>query len=202
MRTISAGSRATGWMRSFRPAEVALTSPYSPDECCHRLAEVTSARGFSSWHLDLRNTGRHEPVLRGDVSPSRFLVADFESASSRNSFAPWLDLRPEPDAGGGTVLTGTIGLADGSRLLLPLLALIGLVITVGALAGTIGEVASGHLAGLGFLVIPVLTIGFLAGVLALGRWSLRREIPILLRDLEKILATTRVSQETAAKPQP
>jgi hypothetical protein len=69
-------------------------------EYLRRLGMVTTTRGMTSWYLDPRTAGRPEPRFRGDTGPARIFVARF-AAAGRSSFAPWLDARLEPAAGGG-----------------------------------------------------------------------------------------------------
>jgi hypothetical protein len=88
------------WLAAFRARPVVLASPHPSGDCSRRLAAVTTARGFTTWHLDPRTVGCPEPQLKGSVSGPRVVVAGYEDASGRNSFAAWLDARLQPSAVG------------------------------------------------------------------------------------------------------
>ena len=122
-----------GRLAGVQSRPVALSSPYPPGECLRRLTMVTTERGAASWYLDPRTVGRAEPRFRGDAGPSRIFVARFADVAGRNSFAPWLDARLEPAAGGGSTLTGTIGLHPAVRAFIPVLAGVAGLIAVAAL---------------------------------------------------------------------
>ncbi len=145
-----ADSAAGTWGRlmGVRFWPVVLSSPYPPGECLRRLAMVTTTRGPASWHLDSRTAGRPEPRFRGDAGPSRIFVARFAYASRTTRVVPWLDARLEPAAGGGTTLTGVIGLHPAVRARLPVIAGGAALIAGSALAGGVHMLASGHRGGL------------------------------------------------------
>jgi hypothetical protein len=115
----ASGTSVRGWVARFRPRPVVLSSPYPVGECLRRLAEVTTVRGPTAWYLDPKTALRPDPRLRGDLGPSGISVVRWPAARGRpHSFQPWLRVRPEPAAGGGTTLTGTIGITPEERAVL------------------------------------------------------------------------------------
>jgi hypothetical protein len=117
-------------------------------------------------------------------------VAEWKTASGRNSFAPWLDARLEPDGDGRTTLRGQIGLHP---QMLPLSALIagagGLICMVMVVTG-IAMLARGHLSGLPFVLLPFALAAFIAGFNFAGLRSLERDIPKLIREINAVLDST------------
>jgi hypothetical protein len=113
------GLRASvrSWSARTSPRPVVLSSPYPVEECLRRLAQVTTKRTITSWYLDTKTAVLRNPRFWGDVSPDGITIVEFEHASERASYSPQLCVRPEPAAGGGTTLTGTIGMALGSTWL-------------------------------------------------------------------------------------
>jgi hypothetical protein len=189
------------WPAGFRSRPVVLSCPHPDSECLRRLALVTTQRGTTSWYLDPRTAGRPDPRLRGDVGPSRLSVARFEDASGRNSFAPWLDARLEPDPGGGTTLRGRIGLHPAVRILIPLIAGVGGLIAVAAVLGGIALLVHGHLSGLlPAVLIPLGMTAFFAGFNVVGLRSLERDIPKLVEEMNSILDSTATLAEPASVP--
>ncbi len=185
----SSASPVRSWLTGSRP--VVLSSSYPASECLRRLAVVTTQRGFTSWYIDPRNAGRPSPRFRGDLGPSRVLVARFEDAAGRNSFAPWLDVRLEAAAAGGTTLTGTIGLHPPVRVLGPVIAGVAGLIALGGLAGGVAMLTSGHLGGsLPVVLIPLALIAAIAGINVVGLRSLVRQIPKLIQEMNEILGST------------
>jgi hypothetical protein len=195
------GSAAGRWGRvaGVRFQLVVLSSAYPPGECLRRLGAVTTRRGGTSWYLDPRTAGRPEPRLRGDIGPSRILVARFADVAGRSSFAPWLDARLEPAAAGGTTVTGTIGLHPAMRAFMPVFAGVAGLIAVAAVAGGIRLLVLGQLSG---LVPAVLVPLALAAVIAAFRASslrlLQRHAGELLREVGEILGPGVASAGPAA----
>lgn len=178
------------WLARFGCRPVVFSSPHPGSECLQRLARVTTRRGFISWYTDPRNAGRPGPRLRGDAGPSRIFVAPFEDAAGRNSFAAWLDARLEPVAGGGTTLTGKIGLYPGVRGMILGVAGIGGLIVAGAVAGGTVLLVHGQPSGLlAVLAAPVMIAGF-GGLIAVGLRSLERGIPKLIEEINGTLDST------------
>ncbi len=196
----SSASRAQCWLAGFRSRPVVLSSPYPASQCIRRLAVVTTQRGLTSWHIDPRNAGHPAPRFRGDLGPSRVLVARFEDATGRNSFAPWLDASFEAAATGGATLTGTIGLHPAVRVLGPVIAAVAGLIALGGLAAGIAQLASGHLGGsLPVMLIPLALIAGIAGISAVGLRSLVRQIPKLIQEMKEILGSTAACRPAAVR---
>lgn len=187
---LSSLTDAWSWPACIRPRPVMLSSPHPPSECLRRLAMVTTRRGAASWYLDSRTVGRPAPRLRGDAGPSRIFVARFEDASGRNSFVPWLDVRLEPAAGGGTTLTGRIGLHPNVARLTPVIAgSFGLLALAGA-AGGIALLIRGDLRGLPFVLGLLAITTFMVGLNVAGLRSLERDIPDLIQEMNGVLDST------------
>lgn len=179
--------RWSWFVSRFRPRPVMLSSPHTDSECLRRLALATTQRTATSWYLDPRTAGRPEPRLRGDVGPSRIFVARFEDAQGRNSFAPWLDGRLEPTAGGGAALAGRIGLHPAVRRLLRLIAWVGALMAVIAVSGGIALLADGHLSRVPPMLILLVLATFFAGSSVAGLRSLERDIPKLIDEVNGLL---------------
>lgn len=177
---------AGGWADGLRPRPVVLYLPHSPSECLGRLAAATTRRGFTAWYLDPANATRHAPAFRGEVSPSRILIARFDDAGGRNSFAPWLTASLQPAASGGSVLTGSIGLRPASKAVLVVLAVVTSLMDLGVLAGGVVLLASGNLRGLPLVLIPLALAVFIAGLLAAGIRSLNKAAPHLLQEVNRL----------------
>lgn len=191
IRMLCVLSDARSWLVGFRSRPVVLSSPYPVSECFRRLATVTTQHGVTSWYLNPRTAGRPTARLRGDVGPSRVNVARFEDAAGRNSFAPWLDARLERAAGGGTTLTGSIGLHPAVRALIPVIAGIGSLLAVAAVAGGIALLVHGHLSGLlPAMLIPLAITTFIVGFNVAGLRLLERDIPQLIQELNGLLGST------------
>jgi hypothetical protein len=170
---------------------VVFSSPHPDSECLRRLALVTTQRGFISWHTDPRNAGRPGPRLRGDVYPSRILVAPFEDAAGRNSFAPWLDARLEPAAGGGTTLTGRIGLHPAARRAISVVAGAWALVAVASVSGGIALLVHGQLSGLlAVLLIPLGVTAVFVGATNTGLRSLERSTQKLIEEIDGALGST------------
>ena len=197
----TSGTRVRGWLASYRPRPVVLSSPYPADECLRQLAVVTTRRGAASWYLDSRNAGRRDPRFRGEVGPSRIWVARFEDAAGRNSFAPWLDVRLEPAAGGGAALTGRIGLHPAVRAVIPMIAGVWGLIALGTLAAGVALLVSGHISGLlPALVIPLAGTAVIVGFNAAGLRSMERDIPRLIEEMHGILGSAATFPGPAVVP--
>jgi hypothetical protein len=189
MRIPGPAAWVLGWFASFRSRPVVLSSPHPPSECLRRLATVTSQRGYA-WYFNSKNIGRPDPQLRGDVDPSRILVARFQNSLAQNSFVPWLDIRPEPSAEGGTILTGRIGLHPAAKVLLPVLAAGGGLVPLSGLVAGVAQLVSGRLIGaLPFVLIPLALGAGTLGFNVAGLRSLEREIPKLIQDMNGILGS-------------
>lgn len=182
------GPGAGWWERTLgtglRP--VVLSSPVPPGECLRRLTAVTDSRG-ASWYLGSRTADRPVPRLRGQAGPYGIFVARFPESSGRGSFTPWLDARLEPADGGGTRLTGMVGLHPSVRGLLPVLVVVWVLIAAGFLAGSIKLASAGHFAALETAVPALFTVVVLiAGLRAAGQSSLLRAA-VLLEDIGEII---------------
>jgi hypothetical protein len=198
---LNSAARVRKWFAGFRSRPVMLSSPHPVSECLRRLAAVTTQRGSTSWYLDPRNASRPDPRLRGDVGPSRISVARFEDAAGRNSYAPWLDARLESAAGGGTTLTGRVGLHPAVTVLIPMIAGVGGLLALGALAGGVALLVSGHLSGLlPAVLIPLALTAFIVSFNTVGLRSLERDIPKLIQEMNEILGSTATFPSPAAVP--
>lgn len=189
MRIPDSAAVVPGWFAGFRSRAVTLSSPHSPGEFLSRMAAVTTRQGFS-WYLAAKNVGAPDPRFRGDVGPSRILVARFDDTLGRNSFAPWLDTRAEPAADGGTILTGRIGLHPFVRVLIPVILGAGTLMMLGLLVAGAVQLAAGRFGqSLPFVVLPPIAIAFMVGCNATGLRSLERGIPELIREMNEILGS-------------
>jgi hypothetical protein len=178
------------WLARFRSRSVSLSSPYPVDECLQRLSRVSTQRGATSWYLSSRTVGRPEPRLRGDVRPSRIIVAEWKAASGRNSFAPWLDARLEPDGAGRTTVRGQIGLRPEVVTVLSFTAGVGGLICVAMAVGGIAVLARGQLSGLPLALSSFALATFIAGINFAGLRSLERDIPKLIQEVNAVLDST------------
>jgi hypothetical protein len=128
------------------------------------------------------------------------LVARFADAAGRNSFAPWLDARLEPAAGGGTTLTGTIGLHPAVRAFMPVFAGVAGLIAVAAVAGGIRLLVLGYLSGLmPAVLVPLAMAAVIAALRASNLQLPQRYAGELLRDVDEILGPGAVSAGPAAQ---
>jgi hypothetical protein len=190
------------WLAGFRSRPLVLSSPHPASECLQRLAAVTTRGGANSLYFDHRSARRPEPRLRGYVGPSWISVARLEDASRRNSFAPWLDASLEPSAGGGTTLTGRIGLRSSVRLvILVTTGIMGLIALIGV-AEAIALLVRGHLGGLAAMLLPLCMIAVFAALNEAGLRSLERGTPKLIEELNRVLdsTTTFTGPASAAPP--
>lgn len=175
--------RILGWFAGFRSRPVVLSSPHPPSECLQQLATVTAERGYS-WFLASENIGRPDPRFRGQIGPSRILVARFEDSLRQNSFVPWLHLIPEPSADGGTILAGTIGLRSDARVVILMTTGLASLISLSMLAAV---VVSGQLSGAPFILISLAMVAVSVGFDIAGPRSLEREIPKLIGEVNELL---------------
>lgn len=188
--------RVRSWFAGFGSRPVVLVSPLPVGECHRRLAVVTTGRGVSSWHLDPHNASRSSPRFRGSVTTSRISVARFEDTAGRNSFAPWLDARLETSATGQTTLTGSIGLHPAPRVLVPVIAAVASLIALGAVAGGIALMVSGHISrSLPAVVIPLALIALLVAFNVAGLRALEQSIPKLVHEMNATLGASAVLQD-------
>jgi hypothetical protein len=180
-----------GWFDGRRSHPVVLSDPYPVGECLRRLATVTTRRGFT-WYLTSKNARRPNPRLRGRVGLSGILVAQFEDTLRRDSFVPWLNIRPEPAAGGGRILAGRIGLHPAVRMLTAVISGAGDLIALGGLVVGVVQLVSGQAGtALPFVVIPLILIAGIMGVNAVGSRSMERKIPKLIQEMNEIIGSGR-----------
>lgn len=199
MRMPGSVSGARGMLAGIRSRPVVLSSPYPPGECLRRLTMVTTKRSAASWYIDPRTVGRAEPRFRGDIGPSRIFVARFADVAGRNSFAPWLDARLESAAGGGSTLTGTIGLHPAVRAFIPVFAGVAGLMAVAALAGGVRLLVSGHLSGLVPAVLaPLAAAALSAGLRAASLRLPQRSAGELIREISEVLGPAAASAGPAA----
>jgi hypothetical protein len=193
-RPASARSRAA----RTRPRPVVLSSPYPVDECLQRLAQVTTKRRPTSWYLDTRTALLPSPRFWGDVSPSGISIVQFEDASGKVSYSPQLCIWPEPAAEGGTTLTGTIGMEQGSKDGMQIgTGCMGLI-CLGFIAGGIVTLVRGDITGIVLLLAPLFAIGFAAAFSSDGLRSLEKNIPELIGDVNKTLGSTATFPDRSA----
>jgi hypothetical protein len=173
-----------------RPHLVTLSSPFPVGECLERLAAVTTRRTVASWYLDSRNALRADPRLRGEIGPARISVVRFADSGGRNSFLPRLDARLESDTGGGTTLTGTVGIRPEARAAGRIIGAGAGLIVAALFAAGAARLVSGHIDGLlpGVLA-PVAAIAAAWGFEAMGVRSLRQDIPRLIGEVHEILGS-------------
>jgi hypothetical protein len=190
MQMLSSVTDTRYWLSRFRPRPVVLSAPYPADECLRRLTMVTTHRGAASWYLDPRTAGHPTPRLRGDVDPSRISVARWEDTNGRNSFTPWLDVRLEPTARGGTTLTGTIGLRPEVQGLMPVITGVGGLIATAVIAAGAVQLVHGNVSALPLMLGPLAMIAILAVVNVAGLRSLERDIPKLIQETNSVLDST------------
>jgi hypothetical protein len=145
---MSPDSRVRTWLGIFRRRPVVLSSPHPVSECLQKLEKVTTFRGPTTRYLDSRTVGRPEPLFRGQVYPSQIKLARFTAEAGRDSFYAMLDVRPEPGADGGTVLSGRIGLPYGGHVVFAAFAAVIGLVSLGLLVAGVAQLALGHLIGL------------------------------------------------------
>lgn len=188
---MSPGGAGMAVIGRFRRQPVVLDSPLPVAECQRRLEAVTADRSYLSWHLNPAHVGRPEPRFRGWVGGDRVLLAQFVDAGGRNSFAAWLQARIEPDAAGGTMLTGSVGLRTEVRAVMLIVFGGWALFALSVLAAGIAQAASGHvLALIPAVLIPLGMTGILTGFSCVGLRSLEREIPRVLRAVGGVLEST------------
>jgi hypothetical protein len=189
---VDAVDRARDWLaESFHPRHVVLSSPHPLQECCARLAAVTTPRIRDRYYLDPRTAGRADPLLTGAVGATWVRVGLFRT--SPRGFKPVLKCRVEQASGGGTILTGTVGPGSAPSALLPVLLVASAIAFMGVVAAGCVQLALGHARGIflffGALIIPVLCMGLIVA----GRKQVEREVPMLLEQVNQVL-------ESAAEP--
>ncbi len=173
---------------------VVLMSPHSPDECLRRLAKVTTYRR-DRWYSDWRTATRPDPLFQGELWPTGLRLALFTAvmAGKTRGYGTRFDARIDPAPGGGTTLTGTVGVPGAWAG--PVVGLVALVIWIG-LAVVIS--ASGHLIpGVG-VAIALAVFVLMAILVARARQpdpgAERKEAPTpaLLRKINSVLDSTSV----------
>lgn len=180
------------------PRPVVLSSPYPVEECLRRLAQVTTTRTPGSWYLDTWTAVLPNPRFWGDASPSGISIVQFEGAGGRASFVPQLRIRPEPAAGDGTTLTGTIGMSQDSKDIMRVLIGGLSIICLGFITGGIVTLAHGDISGIVLLLLPLLASGFAAAFSSDGLRSLEEGIPKLIEDVNKTLGSTATFPDRSA----
>jgi hypothetical protein len=174
------------WQRSH---PVVLSSPFPAGECVRRLAAVTTRRSAAFWYLDSRTALRPDPRLRGEISLAQISVVLFPGGG-KNSYRPRLDVRLEPAAEGGTMLTGTVGMQPGARTAGRVINAVAALILLGFVAGGVSRLVAGHIDGLVLaLLAPAVAIALAWGLEAAGVRSLRQDIPQLLGEVNEILGS-------------
>jgi hypothetical protein len=187
-----AGSRTRIWLGSFGRRPLVLSSPYPVAECVQRLAAVTTSRGRTTWYLDPRTALRPDPLFKGELYPSRTRLARFVGAGSRNTFVAMLEVRLDPRADGGTVLSGWIGRPAGAFQATLFTGMGGLV-SLGLLAAGIVQLVLGHIIGLLPTLAFPLPAAFFAGFFAIGHRSLESDIAELVQEVNEVLGSTGVA---------
>jgi CHASE2 domain-containing sensor protein len=126
-------------------------------------------------------------------------VARFADVAGRNSFDPWLDARPEPAVGGGSTLTGTIGLHPAVRAFIAVLAGVAGLIAVGALTGGVRLLVSGHLSGLVPAVLaPLAVAAIIAGLRSASLRLPQQPAGELIPGISDVLGLAAASADPAA----
>ena len=188
------GLRASvrSWSARTSPRPVVLSSPYPVEECLRRLTQVTTKRTTTSWYLDTKTAVLPNPRFWGDISPSGITIVRFDGVRGRGgvSVSPRLDVRPEPAAGGGTTLTGTIGVDPYTKDFIRATTVGACLMCLGFVAGGIVTLVHGDISGIALLLSPLVAIGFAAAFSSGGwRW-LEKTIAELLEDVNKTLGST------------
>jgi hypothetical protein len=180
------------WSLGTRPRPVVLSSPYPAEECLQRLSQATTERTPTAWYLDARTAALRRPRFWGEVSSSGISIVEFEGASGRASYAPRLCVRLEPAAGGGTTLTGTVGMEPYSKNVIQV-ATVGMgLLGIALIAAGIATLVGGHLFGLLFLLVPLFMVGFFVSLSTRGLPFLEEHITTLIEDANKTLGSTAV----------
>jgi len=185
------GLRASvrSWSARTSPRPVVLSSPYPVEECLRRLAQVTTKRTTTSWYLDTKTAVLPNPRFWGDISPSGITIVEFEDASGRASYSPQLCVRPEPAAGGGTTLTGTIGMEPYKKDVTRVMTVGACLMCLAFIAVGIALLVGGHLTGLLFVLIPLFLASFFVGFSVQGLPFLEEHIVKLIEDVNKTLGS-------------
>jgi hypothetical protein len=174
----------------FRSVPVKLSSPYAPDDCLGRLEAVTSRQG-NLWHLDARNGGRPEPLLRGCIDGHRDRrqvgVASFSETLGINSFAAVLYADARSSRDGGTELDGFVGLSGVVTIVLVLVAGIGTLILATMFGVGIAALARGQRLGWAFVLIPAGMFVFVAVFLRSGSNTLVKSRLHLIAQVRSIV---------------
>jgi hypothetical protein len=182
------------WVERDKIRAVELTSPFPPDDCMQRLAQVTTSR--KGWYLDTRTAPLPYPLFHGTVEPQGVRICLFSEITARYGWQNrvWLDVRVVPGLDGGTVLAGTAG----SRTA-PANAVLSLVFTA-VFAGlalfsfVIGVVitASGHFNfGVGAAIaIPVIVAAAIVTARSAFTFKDEGRVPSFLRTVCGVLDAT------------
>jgi hypothetical protein len=185
-----AGRRAGIWLGSFGRRPLALSSPYPVAECLQGLAAVTTSRGRASWYLDPRTAMRSDHLFKGELYQSRTRLARFPPTGGRESFDAMLEVRLDPQAGGGTALSGWVGKPGGTFAAVMFTAL-GCLVSLGLLVAGIIQLALGHIIGLAPALAFPLPGAFIAWSFAYGRRrSLESGIAELVQEVNEVLGST------------
>jgi hypothetical protein len=182
-----AGSRVRIWLASFGTRPLVLTSPYPVAECLQRLATVTTSRGRTTWYLDSRTAMRPDPLFKGELYQSRTRLARFAPTGGRDSFVAMLEVRLDPQAGGGTALSGWVGRPGGTFQAVMFTAL-GCLVSLGLLAAGIVQLVHGHIIGLLPTLAFPLPAAFIAGLFVVGHRSLESDIAELVQEVNEVLS--------------
>jgi hypothetical protein len=180
------------WSERTRPRPVVLSSPYPVEECLRRLGQVTTTRTSESWYLDARTAVLPDPRFRGDVGPASISIVRFDGVHGRGgvSFSPRLDVRPEPAAGGGTTLTGTIGVDPYTKDFIRATTVGAGLLSLALIAAGTANLVGGHIIGLLFVLAPLFLAGRFGSVSVLGLPFLEEHIAKLIEDANKTLGST------------
>jgi hypothetical protein len=189
---VEAVDRARDWLvQSFHPRRVVLSSPHPPQECCARLAAVTTPRGRDRYYLVPRTAGRPDPLLTGATDAAWVSVGLFRTRP--NWFKPTLECRVEQASEGGTILTGTVGPGSAPSAMLPVLLMASSIAFLSLVAAGCVQLALGHARGIflffGALIMPVM----LTVLVVAGRKQVEREVPMLLEQVNQALENAYIS---------
>jgi hypothetical protein len=188
-QTTGVGSRTRIWLGSFGRRPLVLSSPYPVAECLQRLAAVTTSRGPTRWYLDSRTALRPDPLFKGELYQSRTRLARFAAARGRDSFVAMLEVRLDPQADGGTALSGWIGMPAGT-FQATMFTVIGGLVSLGLLAAGVVQLVLGHIIGLLPTLAFPLPAAFIAGFFAIGHRSLESDIAELVHEVNEVLGAT------------
>lgn len=187
-RRAAAGPSVFAFLRRH---QVVLTSPHPPAECGSRLEAATGRTAPFS--------GFRRLPLQGRVSPAQIRVGLRPSQSNRNSLRAYFTGRIEQAPDGGTEVVGTIGPHSSAPVVFAWIAVVWLLIGGGMFAAGLSTLVSGH-PELPLLLFPAAFAVAFGALLVTGPGMARKEIQMLLDELNAILDSTAAFPGAAQDP--